>query len=229
MGDRGHVDGSARTRLIVCLLAAGLLAAGCVTEETLQKQRREGEGHYKQGVSFLDSDQQRAFVSFQRAIQADPENYDAHYALGSIYFQRKEYNEAEREFRTAVKIDPNSGDGLNFLGRTLIELKRLPEAVEVLRRATLLPLYGTPDLAFTNLADALRLQDDTAGAIQALQSALKIDPPNVPRALIYLVLGQLYMKQGEDMKAREALAQAKTLDPAGDAGKEATKLMQRLR
>jgi hypothetical protein len=37
------------------------------------------------------------------------------------------------------------------------------------------------------------------------------------------------MKQGEDGKAREALAQAKALDPEGDVGKMATKLMQQLR
>ncbi len=228
MGHRGCVDGGAWMPIVVSIVAVCLLA-GCATDEALKKRQREAEGHYKQGLSFMETDQQRAFVSFQKAIQLDPENYDAHYALGSIYFQRKEYADAEREFRTAVKIDPNSGDALNFLGRTLIELKRLPEAIEVLRQVTVMPLYATPDRAYYNLAEALDSQGDTKGAIQSLQSALKIDPPNVPRAIIFFSLGQLLMKQGEDGKAREALAQAKALDPEGDVGKMATKLMQQLR
>jgi type IV pilus assembly protein PilF len=229
MGHRGRFGGGGVwTRIVVSIVAVGLLA-GCATEETLNKQKREAEGHYKQGASFLEIDQQRAFVSFQKSIQLDPENSDAHYALGSIYFQRKEYADAEREFRTCINLDPMNGEALNYLGRTLIEQKRFPEAAEALRKVTLMPLYATPDLAFYNLAEALHLQGDTPGAIQALQSALKIDPPNVPRALVYLVLGQLYMKQGEDGKAREALAQAKALDSGGDVGKEATKLIQRLR
>jgi hypothetical protein len=37
------------------------------------------------------------------------------------------------------------------------------------------------------------------------------------------------MKQGEESKAREALAQAKALDPQGTAGAEASRLMQQLR
>lgn len=228
MGHRGRVDGGAWMHIVVSIVAVGLLA-GCATDETLKKQKREAEGHYKQGLSFLESDQQRAFVSFQKSIQLDPENYDAHYALGNIYFQRKEYADAEREFRTCVKLDPVNGEALNYLGRTLIEQKRFPEAAEVLRKVTLLPLYATPDRAYYNLAEALHLQGDNPGAIQALQSALKIEPPNVPRAIIFLSLGQLLMKQGEDGKAREALAQAKALDPEGDVGKMASKLMQQLR
>lgn len=202
---------------------------GCAGQEAMRKRAKEAEGHYQQGLSVMETDQQRAFVAFQRAIQLNPANYDAHYALGSIYFQRKEFAEAEREFRTCIELDPNSGDALNFLGRTLIFMNRLPEAIETLTQATALPLYAMPDQAYANLANALDLKGDLPGAIRALQSALKIDPPNVPRAIVFYDLGRLYMKQGEDGKAREALAQAKNLDPQGTIGAAASKLMERLR
>jgi type IV pilus assembly protein PilF len=205
------------------------LLGGCASQETIKKRTRESDGYYQQGLSFLGSDQQRAFVAFQRAVQVNPDNYDAHYALGNIYHQRKEYAEAEREFRSCIELDSHSGDALNYLGRTLIDLNRLPEAIEMLRRATALPLYGTPDMAYTNLGYALYRQGDLPGAIRAFQDAAKVDPPNVPRALLYLEVGRLYMKQGEDGKAREALAQAKALDPGGTAGAEASRLMGRLR
>src|SRR6266496_611463 len=157
MGHRGRFDSRAWRSIVVSIMVIGLLA-GCVTEETLRKQKREAEGHYKQGISYLETDQQRAFVSFQKSIQLDPENYDAHYALGTIYFQRKAYADAEREFRTCATLDHNSGEALNYLGRTLIEQKRFPEAAEALRKVTLMPLYATPDRAYFNLAEALDSQ-----------------------------------------------------------------------
>src|SRR5207247_3743822 len=66
----------------------------------------------------------------------------------------------------------------------------LPEAIEVLRKAVALPLYATPDKAYVNLGWALHQHGDILGAIRAYQDALKIDPPNVPRALVYLELGR---------------------------------------
>ena len=227
MGEDGRFGGGAWTRALAGLAAVALLV-GCVSED-IAKREREADGYYKQGLSHLASNQQQAFVSFQKSIQLNPDNYDAHYALGSIYFQRKEFADAEREFRRCSELMPDNGEALNFYGRTLIELKRLPEAVAALRKATALPLYATPDVAYTNLGSALHLLGDHAGALRAYQEAIKIDPPTVPRALLYLEVGRLYVAQGENAKAREALAQVKSLDPQGTAGAEATKLMQKLR
>ena len=228
MGEDGRFGSGAWTRALAGLAAVALLV-GCVSTEDIAKREREADGYYKQGLSHLASNQQQAFVAFQKSIQVNPDNYDAHYALGSIYFQRKEFADAEREFRRCSELMPDNGEALNFYGRTLIELKRLPEAVAALRKATALPLYATPDVAYTNLGSALHLLGDHAGAIRAYQEAIKIDPPTVPRALLYLEVGRLYVAQGENAKAREALAQVKSLDPQGTAGAEATKLMQKLR
>lgn len=228
MEEDGRFGGGVRRRTLAGLVAVALLA-GCVSAGELKKRDRESDGYYKQGLSHMETNQQQAFVAFQKAIQLNPDNYDAHYALGSIHFQRKEYAAAEREFKRCIELMPDNGEAFNFYGRTLIELKRLPEAVEVLRKTVALPLYATPDRAYMHLYYALSLQGDTAGAIQALQEALKIDPPNVWRALVYLELGKMYLKQGENGKAREALAQTKSLDPNGTAGAEAAKLMERLR
>ena len=228
MGENRRFGGGAWTRALAGLAAVALLA-GCVSVEEVERRERESDGYYKQGLSHMDSNQQQAYVSFQKSIQLNPANFEAHYALGSIHFQRKEYAEAEREFRRCIELQPSSGEAMNFYGRTLIELKRLPEAVDILRKTTALPLYATPDNAYSNLGYALYLLGDNAGAIRAYQDALRIDPPSVPRALLHLELGRLYITQGENAKAREALAQAKSLDPQGTAGAEATKLMQKLK
>jgi type IV pilus assembly protein PilF len=217
-------------RLILALVAL-CVWNGCAGQQDLRKPLSEqSEGYYKEGESFLATDQQRAFIAFQKAIQLNPDNFDAHYALGSIYFQRKEFSTAEREFRTCLEINPNSGGALNYLGRVLmVQPSRRPEAIEVLRKATALPLYATPDLAYTDLGSVLEIEGDLPGAIQAYQNALKIDPPNIPRPFIYLWLGRLYLKKGDTVNAESALSQAKTLDPDGTVGTEASRLMQRLK
>jgi len=228
MGENGRFGGGVWIRALAGL-AAVVLLAGCVSAQEIAKRERESDGYYKQGLSSMESNQQQAIVSFQKALQSNPDNYNAHYALGSIHFQRKEYAEAEREFSRCIELMPDNGEALNFYGRTLIELKRLPEAVAALRKATALPLYATPDVAYTNLGSALQLLGDHAGALRAYQEAIKIDPPTVPRALLYLEMGRLYVVQGENAKAREALAQVKALDPQGTAGAEASKLMQKMK
>jgi len=228
MSENGRFGGGVWIRALAGL-AAVVLLAGCVSAQEIAKRERESDGYYKQGLSSMESNQQQALVSFQKALQSNPDNYNAHYALGSIHFQRKEYAEAEREFSRCIELMPDNGEALNFYGRTLIELKRLPEAVAALRKATALPLYATPDVAYTNLGSALQLLGDHAGALRAYQEAIKIDPPTVPRALLYLEMGRLYVVQGENAKAREALAQVKALDPQGTAGAEASKLMQKMK
>jgi Tfp pilus assembly protein PilF len=214
-------------RVLMGLLAVVVLT-GCAGHDDARTRVRESEGHYKEGVSFVETDQQRAFVAFQKAIALNPQNFDAHYALGSIYFKRKELIEAEREFRVAAELDPNNGETLNYLGRTLMLQGRGPEAIEVLKKVTTLPFYGKPDIAFTDLGAVLESQGDIAGAVEAYKSALKTDPPNIPRSFIYLWLGRLYMKQGDIPKAQSALSQAKALDPDGTVGTEAANLIHRL-
>jgi Tfp pilus assembly protein PilF len=219
----------AAVRIVIGFVAVCFLA-GCASQQDLRKPLRESEGYYKEGESFLATDQQRALVAFQKAIQLNPDNFDAHYALGSIYFQRKEFSTAEREFRASLEINPNSGEALNYLGRVLmVQQLRRPEAIEVLRKATALPLYPTPDLAYTDLGSVLEIEGDLPGAIQAYQNALKIDPPNFPRPILYLSVGRVYLKLGDSANAQTALSQAKTLDPDGTVGTEASRLMQRLK
>ena len=215
-------------RLVLGFLAVVLLA-GCAGTDDAKKRLSESEGRYKEGASFLETDQQRAFVAFQKAIELNPDNFEAHYALGSIYFKRKQLAEAEREFRVATALNPNDGEALNYLGRTLMLQGRRREAIEVLTKTTKLPLYAKPDVAFTDLGSVLESDGNLAGAIEAYRSALRTDPPNVPRSFIYLWLGQLYIKQGDVPKARDALTESKTLDPDGSVGTEAARLLRRLK
>ncbi|HXJ18227.1 MAG TPA: hypothetical protein VNM68_13655, partial [Candidatus Polarisedimenticolia bacterium] len=61
--------------ILMGVLAIGLLSGCAISEESKQKSK----GYYQEGVASLESDRQKAFVSFQKAVQLDPENKEARY------------------------------------------------------------------------------------------------------------------------------------------------------
>jgi Tfp pilus assembly protein PilF len=209
-------------------LCLGLLVlAGCISEERMKK----ADGYYQEGVAVFNNDQQSAYVSFQKALKENPHHRNSHYAVALIYATQQKFTEAEAEIREALDVDPDYPEAHEFLGQLLVKQNRRPEAIRAFRKAASSPLYTTPDLAFFHMSLALQLEGDMEGAKRALEDALKVTPPNVPPALVYLELGRVHYKLGEDAKAREALVRVLALDKDknGPASKEARDLIARLR
>jgi len=65
----------------------------------------------------------------------NPRDADAHYQLGLIYQNRRQYSEAIARFKRAVEIDPAEADPHFQLGRIAREQKRVEEAIGHLRTA----------------------------------------------------------------------------------------------
>ena len=222
---------SARLVRIPCAVAlclgVMLVLGGCVT--VTEDKIKKAKGHYQEGIANLDADPQQAFVSFQKAIQADPRHKEAHYSLGRLYALQRKYRQAEEEFREAIRIDPDYSEAHNYLGAMLALQDRWTDAIESYRRALSNPLYATPDIAWFNLGLALAHVGDMEKATQAFEDALRINPPNVQPAAIHLELGRAYYKLGYDTKAREELTRVSSLDKGGEYAAAAAKLIDRLR
>ncbi len=222
---------SAPLVLIPCAMAlclgVMLVLGGCVT--ITEDKVKKAKGYYQEGIANLDTDRQQAFVSFQKAIQADPRHKEAHYSLGHLYALQGKYRQAEEEFREVIRIDADYSEAHNYLGDMLALQDRWTEAIESYRRALSNPLYVTPDVAWFNLGLALAHEGDMEKASQAFEDALRITPPNVPPARIQLELGRAYYKLGYDTKAREVLTRVTSLDKGGEYAAAAAKLIDRLR
>lgn len=211
--------------LAVCSLTVGLLNGCAVTEEA----KKRSQGYYQEGVASLQTDRQRAFVSFQKAVQLDPQNKEAHYGLGHILVLRGKLDKAEAEFREAIKIDEDYSEAHTYLGQVLASQNKLPEAISEYRRALSNPLYATPDLARYHLGKALARQGDNEGAMEAFEDALTVNPPNVPPVLLQLELGRVYFKMGFERRAKEALTKVTTLDHDGEYAAEANEILAQLK
>ena len=75
---------------------------------------------------------QRARASFKQNLEAatlNPADASAHYNLGLLHQQRKEFAEARARFLRAVEIDPGETDAHYQLGRIARAEGRLPEAI----------------------------------------------------------------------------------------------------
>ncbi|MGH7231879.1 MAG: tetratricopeptide repeat protein [Nitrospiraceae bacterium] len=214
-----------RRFLALLFILIPLTMSGCVTADNIKK----ANGYYHEGVANLETDRQRAFVSFQKAVQANPNHKEAHYSLGDLYALQRKYKEAEEEFLTAVRIDSNYSEAYNYLGQVYERQDQWPKAIRSYRRALENPLYGTPDLARYNLGVALIHEGEYQDAAQTLEDALLISPATVPAAAIHLELGRVYGKLGFYTQARDALTRVATLDKGGQYAAQAEKLMERLK
>lgn len=65
----------------------------------------------------------------------NPRDADAHYQLGLIYQQRRQYTEAIARFRRAIEIDPTEADAQFQLGRIAREQGRFDDAIRFLKTA----------------------------------------------------------------------------------------------
>lgn len=217
-----------RTGLGYTLAWFGLLIAlgGCaVNEEAVKKS----QGYYQEGIASLEGDRQKAFVSFQKSVQLNPNNKESRYALGHVYALQGKLPQAEKEFRTAIEIDDSYSEAYTYRGRILASQDRWEEAIKCYRKALSNPLYITPDLARYHLGRALAHQGDLKASMEVLEDAVMVSPPSVPPAITHLELGRVYYKLGYTARAREALKKVTTLDKDGEFAAAATELLAQLK
>ncbi|TKB53492.1 MAG: tetratricopeptide repeat protein [Nitrospira sp.] len=211
--------------LLVSALLIGWLS-GCATSEG---SAQKSKGYYQEGIASLEYDQQKAFVSFQKAVKLDPNNKEARYGLGHILALQGKLVHAEEEFTVATKLDDSYSEAYTYLGQVLEKQERWTEAIAAFRQALTNPLYATPDLARFHLGRILAHEGNFQGAMEAFEDALVVNPPNVPPALLHLELGRAYYKLGFERRSKETLTKVTTLDKGGEYAAAAKELLTRLK
>ena len=179
---------------------------------------------------------------YHQVLMRDPANASAHYNLGQIYAHRGQFAQAQWEYEAALKGDPKFLDARLNLGVVLYKQKRFPDAIEAFRqvlKASPKHALGLFNLGVTHLDlghadEAIRwrtaaLREDSKRADThyylglalerqwrlleakgAFQKALDLGPGH---AHAYMALARVYMAQGDQRLAQEALKKAAELDP----------------
>jgi tetratricopeptide (TPR) repeat protein len=94
--------------------------------------------------------------------------------LGTIHYNRREYDQAEKMYRKATVSDPEYALAFFDLGNVLYEMQRLPEATTAYQRAVaLVPQYAD---AHYNLALAYERQGQRRRALRHWLTYVRLDP-----------------------------------------------------
>jgi tetratricopeptide (TPR) repeat protein len=167
-----------------------------------QQTSRRGEGNQNRqssraarlvadGVAALErGDADSARGLFQQALQANPNNVDAHTYLGVLADQTGDFTAAERHFAQAARFAPRSPSARNNYGAILLRRGRTPEAAAEFEAS--LQLDAQQPSALVNLAQ-IRFADGSPDALRAARElftrAYAIAPDvQISRALTVIAL-----------------------------------------
>jgi tetratricopeptide (TPR) repeat protein len=135
-------------------------------------------GNYEQALNDYNSKNfDKAEAGFKEVLSSEPKNSDAHYYLGNIYYNRKDYETSLPHLEQAAKIDFKSVEKLMAWGENQRALKQFDRAIVQFQKV----IGFDPNNA--NAYYALGLTyiglNNKIGARQQLQ---KLEPLNKPLA-----------------------------------------------
>lgn len=191
---------------LICTLAVGVnVIAQGVTTTTRAGQdtspNKQAAELVEAGTAALErGDTATAKISFQRALEIDKNNVEAHSYLGLIADRAGDLAEAERHFAAAAIADPLSPAARNNHGAILLKLGRTGQAQAQFE--TSLRLNKNQPSALINLAQirsAGSTPEDLRAALDLFKRAQAIAPDaDVARSLVIIALR---LDQREDARA----------------------------
>jgi len=111
---------------------------------------------------------------YHEILELDPHHAPSSINLGTIFYNQREFDEAEHLYRQATQADPGYALAFFDLGNVLDELKKLPEAIEAYSTAIrLVPTYAD---AHYNLALAYERTGQRRKALRHWTAYLRLDP-----------------------------------------------------
>jgi Flp pilus assembly protein TadD len=121
-----------------------------------------------------DDEVRVGIACLDRVLEMDPMNWSALWIRGKGFQSLGDHGSAVASFRSAYRLKPDHQDVARELAEELIETQQFGEAVTVAREVS----TRHPDDAglAANLALALVMNGDVAGARQAIGDALRLDP-----------------------------------------------------
>jgi tetratricopeptide (TPR) repeat protein len=138
-------------------------------------QENEAAVWFARGIA-LEEDpttQTAALAAYQKVLEFDPKHSAAHINLGTLYYNRQDFNLAEKHYRAALEADPRYSLAYFDLGNVLDETGRVQEAIQTYKTAIqLAPTYAD---AHYNLALAYEKTREPRKALKHWQAYVKLD------------------------------------------------------
>jgi len=157
----------------------------------------------------LDEARARALELAQKAASLDSSSPQVQWALGYVYVNRKQYDEAAAAARQSVALSPNYADGYGLLAYISNFQGNAEDAIRYTQKAMALNPYYTYEYPW-NLGRAFYTMGRYTEAIDALKQALEHNTnARYPR----LFLAAAYVKLGRQEEAEWEIEQIRVLNP----------------
>jgi len=124
---------------------------------------------------------EQAFKGFSIARSLRQDNFEVNYELGSLEFERKNYEKAVQLLQQARVQDPDSPAVLRYLGHALFRLKKPKEAMTFIRKA--IDLAPNDKESLFTLAECYHEANQIEQAIR-IYNHLRADPVMGPDACL---------------------------------------------
>ncbi|WP_290539098.1 type IV pilus biogenesis/stability protein PilW [Alcanivorax sp.] len=180
-------------RVFPGLLIAGLLATGCVTVESGQREVNVDNAvtsRVAAGLQYLQQgDPSEARRHFSRALAHNDDSAVAHNAMALLYKYENDPEREEFHYRKSLKADSNYAPALNNYGTMLYSRGDYQGALEKFKRAANDPSYQGRGSAWANMGRCYRELGDEEAAKKAFIKAIRLDSravtPNLELAELY--------------------------------------------
>ncbi len=158
------------------------------------------EQHLEQALEFQSNNQwEKSITSFREVIKSDPRSFKAHFQLGSVLFEQKEWHSAIAYYQKALELRPNFLPIFKKLAKCYLKIDSQNEALNYLNLAVEEDQNQTYWIYKTS-GDIYLKQDNLEDAISAYQIAVNIKPEV---HILQAKLGKLYYLT-EDAEAAES-------------------------
>ncbi|MDI6686795.1 MAG: tetratricopeptide repeat protein [Desulfobacterales bacterium] len=129
------------------------------------------------GAAYLAQKRWDDAIACFKEITEDLLYVTPHYPLSNLgwaYYNKKEYDLAEKYYKDALKIEPRFAIALSGLGKTYIAKGRISEAIAALEKT----VKNSPNSAqlYLDLADAYRLSQEYGKALDAYSKVIELAP-----------------------------------------------------
>jgi Flp pilus assembly protein TadD len=129
---------------------------------------------YKKGLALLMSGKNEdAIMQFQVVLDQEPNFAPAYEGIGQAYFQKKEYDRAEKDLLKAVVLDPKLWKSYIYIGYICDHRKDYKNAVYQYNEA--LKVNSGNGLIYNNLGVSYSLSGNYTKAVAAFHKAIKLN------------------------------------------------------
>ncbi|MFN6963980.1 MAG: tetratricopeptide repeat protein [Pyrinomonadaceae bacterium] len=153
---------------------------------------KTAELYRRTAVAERSGDADSAIELVKKITTVDPEDFIAWAKLGSLYFDKRSYKEADAAYRRALEIRTDYTPAWIEVGKLRMAQKQFDAAIQILSHAVELDRDSAQ--TFRLLGEAyLQARQGTLG-VRALDEALRLDP--IGQADAHLLKGRLYELAG---------------------------------